>query len=569
MGHRTLVKTFVLLAALSLVAAACGKKNATPTTPGGKKGGAITVGAEQWPDCVNPITSCASGYWTSLQYWNVLPRLTDYDSKGNAKPGPMAVELPSTANGDLVATPFTLKWKINPKAVWSDGTAITSADVDFTWKAIMHTPGAYSTVGYDSIRSVDTTDPHTAVLNFSKPYADWTDLFGGNQFGVIEKAAFPTANADKPDLSKEMNQGITFSGGPWKMTTFTKTTAVYVRNDKFWGHQPLLDKMTWVPKLDQQAEIAGVLSGETQVSFPQPSNVSISAQLKKSNPNAKAIGGRGVFYEALWFNLEDPVLKDDKVREALFYAVDRQQIVNGLIHLNDPTGQILNCGPFALTGGPWCDAHPWDKYSYDKAKALKILKDDGWNCASVPSKPCSKGAKTLKLTYRFCNGNARRGTTFDLVKAGVKPAGFDFNQVTKGSDCASPLFTDTLPKGNYQIADYAQGPIAYDPTPTGNLACDQIPKASNKYGGGNYSRWCDQHATTLMKQTDAEPDITKRKALLSELYNLMESEHVMLPIYILPNVTIWRSDKVFGPVGAENTNPLGTFQNADKWYVNK
>src|SRR5439155_4273073 len=250
-------------------------------------GGSITVGAEQWPDCVNPITSCASGYWTSLQYWNVLPRLTDYDSKGNAKPGPMAVELPSAANGGLVASPFTLKWKINPKAVWSDGTAITSADVDFTWKAIMHTPGAYSTVGYDSIRSVDTTDPHTAVLNFSKPYADWTDLFGGNQFGVIEKAAFPTANADKPDLSKEMNQGITFSGGPWKMTTFSKPTAVYVRNDKFWGHQPLLDKMTWVPKLDQQTEIAGVLSGETQVSFPQPSNVSISAQLKKSNPNAK------------------------------------------------------------------------------------------------------------------------------------------------------------------------------------------------------------------------------------------------------------------------------------------
>jgi len=44
---------------------------------------------------------------------------------------------------------------------------------------------------------------------------------------------------------------------------------------------------------------------------------------------------------------------------------------------------------------------------------------------------------------------------------------------------------------------------------------------------------------------------------------------VLLPIYILPNVTIWRGDKVFGPVGEENTNPLGTFQNADEWYVNK
>lgn len=569
MGRR-FVKLFVLLAALSLVAAACGNNNKGGTSPQGHKGGAITVGAEQWPDCVNPITSCASGFWTSLQFWNVLPRLTDYDNKGNAKAGPMAVELPSAANGDLVTSPsFTLKWKINPKAVWDDGTPITSKDVDFTWKAILHTPGAYSTVGYDQIKNIDTTDPHTAVINFNKPYADWTDLFGGNQFGVLEAAKFPNADKDKPDLSKEMNNGITFSGGPWKQQSFSKTASVFVRNDKFWGHQTLLDRMTWVPKTDQQTEIAGILSGETQVSFPQPSNVSIADQLTKQNPNAKAVGGRGVFYEALWLNLQDSILKDDKVREALFYAVDRQQIVNGLIHLNDPTGQILNCGPFALTGGPFCQTHPWDKYSYDAAKSLSILKAAGWSCSGVPAKPCSKGGKTLQLTYRFCNGNQRRGTTFDLVKAKVKPAGFDFKQVTKGSDCASPLFTDTLPKGDYQVADYAQGPIAYDPTPTGNLACDQIPTAANKYGGGNYSRWCDTKATSLMRQTDAEPDLAKRQALLAQLYNIMESEHVLLPIYILPNVTIWRGDKVFGPVGEENTNPLGTFQNADEWYVNK
>jgi peptide/nickel transport system substrate-binding protein len=566
LGRRSIVKVLVLLAALSLVAAACGKKTQTPSSTG-HKGGAITVGAEQWPDCVNPITSCASAYWTTLQIWNVLPRLVDYDNKGNAKAGPMAVELPSTANGDLVGSPFTLKWKINPKAVWSDGKPITSKDVDFTWKAIMHTKGAYSTVGYDSIKSIDTTDPAVAVINFSKPYADWTDLFGGNQFGVLEAAAFPTADAAKPDLSKEMNNLISFSGGPWQMQSFAKTATVFVRNAKFWGHQPLLDKMTWVPKTDQQTEIAGVLSGETQVSFPQPSNVSIAKQLAKSNPNAKAVGGRGVFYEALWLNLEDPVLKQDAVREALFYAVDRQQIVNGLIHLNDPAGQILNCGPFALTGGPWCHVTPWDKYSYKPAKSLSLLKNAGWSCSGVPAKPCSKGGQTLKLAYRFCNGNARRGTTFDLVKAGVKPAGFDFNQVTKGSDCGSPLFTDTLPKGNYQIADYAQGPIAYDPTPTGNLACDQIPKASNSYGGGNYSRWCDAKSTTLMKQADAEPDTAKRLALIDQLYTRMEAQHVLLPIYILPNVTIWRSDKVGGPVGDENTNPLGTFQNADQWYL--
>jgi hypothetical protein len=41
---------------------------------------------------------------------------------------------------------------------------------------------------------------------------------------------------------------------------------------------------------------------------------------------------------------------------------------------------------------------------------------------------------------------------------------------------------------------------------------------------------------------------------------------MFLPIYNLPNVTIWRSDKLGGPVGDANGSPFGTFINSNQWF---
>ena len=72
---------------------------------------------------------------------------------------------------------FTLAFQLNPAATWSDGTPITSGDVWFTWRAALDTTGTLSTPGYDLITDIDHSDPHTAVITFSEPYAPWQTLF--------------------------------------------------------------------------------------------------------------------------------------------------------------------------------------------------------------------------------------------------------------------------------------------------------------------------------------------------------------------------------------------------------
>ena len=120
----------------------------------------------------------------------------------------------------------SVTYRLNPKAVWSDGTPITCADVAFTWKAVINTTGSYTQTPYSLetggvfLSNVDCSkDARTVRLEFNKVYIDWPDVFGGDPISgapgfIIEKAAFPSEADDRPDLKDEMHDSISFSDGP-------------------------------------------------------------------------------------------------------------------------------------------------------------------------------------------------------------------------------------------------------------------------------------------------------------------------------------------------------------------
>ena len=89
----------------------------------------------------------------------VLPYAMVLDLNGNFVASPLLTEAPTLDNGGITQNPFTITYHLNPNANWSDGTPITSSDFDFTWRAILNTTGAYTTTGYNQIKSIVTTDP--------------------------------------------------------------------------------------------------------------------------------------------------------------------------------------------------------------------------------------------------------------------------------------------------------------------------------------------------------------------------------------------------------------------------
>jgi peptide/nickel transport system substrate-binding protein len=530
-----------------------------------EKGGKVVLGAEQWPECINPITSCVGASWT---YWSVMyhimPTLNALDLDGNNTKGSIATEFPTAENGGVEDNGLKITVPLDPNAVWDDKSPITCDDVRFTWLAQLNTKGAYAAgVGYDQIEDIDCSDPQQVVMNFKKPYADWTDLFGGGLGFVIKAAAYKGLDPEKPDISKENADDIDYSGGPWILKSWSKQQAVFLPNKNYWieDNIPLLDQMTEIPLLDQSAEINAVLSGEVAAIWPQPSEVSILDQVA-GDPNVVAKGVTGFFNEEIWINHSHPPLDDPTVREALAYALDRDGVVNAIIKVNQPDAEVSTCvGNTYETIGDWCTPVFTD-VSYDPKKAVQLLEGDGWDCSGVPNNPCTKDGQPLSLQYSTVAGNTRREATQQLLKEKARPAGFEFR--VKNYD-AGVLFGDVGPHGQFDIADYALGGTP-DPSFTGNFGCESIPTQANSFAGANWVHWCNKQAYQLMQDSDAEIDITKRVDLIHQISEIYAQDFVSIPLYILPNVGVWRTDQVAGPIGEYNSHFYGLFYNSFDWY---
>jgi peptide/nickel transport system substrate-binding protein len=475
-----------------------GQSSGPATAPSGQptQGGSIILGAEQWPQCLNPVTDCASASWYlyTIQE-HVLPRLGQWDNNTQQQPSDLVTEVPSLDNGGVTQSPFSVTWNLKPEAVWSDGTPITCDDVAFTWKAILNTTGTYSTAGYstaDDAAGVSNVDcsggPQVVKLEFNKIYVDWFDLFGGATQFILEKAAFPTANADKPDLKSEMNDSIPFSGGPWMVKSWSPEQAVLIRNEKYWGDKTFLDQVTFVPREDQPTEVSSILSGDVDAIFPQPSNVPFADQFGQ-NPNVKAIGGNGNFVEGLWLQLDKAPMNDPKVRAAFAYAMDRESVITGVIGLNNPTAKVNNCGLWIPGAGPpWCaDPGPYAQYTFQPDKTKTLLTGAGYKL-NADTGFFEKGGQPLTITISTTAGNVRRATTVSLLQQKALEAGINLQIKTY---VPTDLFSNVAPKGDFQVALYAQGPII-DPSVTGTFSCNQIPTEANGFGGGNWDHWCNK-----------------------------------------------------------------------------
>ncbi|MEY2460449.1 MAG: peptide/nickel transport system substrate-binding protein [Acidimicrobiaceae bacterium] len=564
------VKLFCLLFTFVLFAAACSsdKKStgagSSSSGPAQKKGGTLILGAEQWPDCLNPITQCANSSW---MHWavagHVMPRLMELDEKGNFVPSPVLAGDPKlSGEGTSSGTgKFTIVYNIDPNAVWDDGSPMTADDLIFSLDAYLKTTGAVSTAGYDKIEKIESSNGgKTATFTFSVPYADWQDLFGGNQGYFYKKAAFAG-----PDTKADMIDSYTFSGGPFKLDSFDATQATFSPNAKYWDKDrtPFVDKVIFKPLADSDTELNAVKAGEVFAIYPQASP-GIKDQV--AQPDLKLEFAPGVSYEALYMDqnsLQNPdtVFNDKTVREAVMFAVDRQAILDQIIHPDFPDVQLLQCGVWVPTVGQWCDQTLWADVKFDPAKVKSLLEGDGW--AKGADGIYAKAGKRLSFKWTINAGNKRRESIQALVIPKLKDLGIE--AVPDNTD-ADTLFQTRLPQRQLEMGTYIQT-ASPDPSVTTILSCKQIPSPENSFSGQNSVAWCNQQASDLMDQSDKTPDPAKRLDLIHQIGKLLRQDAVLLPFYQLPNVTIVRTDKIEGPTTLYTPASYSAFGNIYDWSL--
>ena len=93
------------------------------------------------------------------------------DQRGTLVPR-IAARIPTLVNHDISAEGRTVTVHLRHDVRWQDGAPFTSADVQFSWQAVMDPRNSVGSLeGYDQVARIDTPDPYTAVVHLKRRYA--------------------------------------------------------------------------------------------------------------------------------------------------------------------------------------------------------------------------------------------------------------------------------------------------------------------------------------------------------------------------------------------------------------
>jgi peptide/nickel transport system substrate-binding protein len=355
---------------------------------------------------------------------------------------------------------------------------------------------------------------------------------------------------------------IPFSGGPWILTSWSKDQVVLRRNERYYAGEAALDEVTFVPRTDQDTEIASLVSGEVAAIAPQAGG---EPQLLADALSAPSVAMRvagGPQFDALWFSQTRAPTNDRLVREAMAYAIDREPILDALVRPLEPAAQPLGCGFVAVSGlGPWCATEPFATFTPDPARVRELLESAGYDCSS---NPCKKQGEPLTVEYGTLSTSTLKTTVQDIVKRQLQAVGF---VVQIKNYEASGLFGDF---GCFaRLSELTQCNEVAMPAAsvTDLLSCDAIPSEANQFVGRNQIGWCDPEADHLLQESERELDPAVRAYLMHLVYQRERAAVIGLPLFAVPAVVAWRTDKVKGPVGQWAGSPYGPFFNMDRWEM--
>lgn len=558
-SKRSLV-VLALFVVLALVLAACGSSSKKGEKPSGSSttsgavptGGTLVLGAEQEPDCADWIASCAGASWGlyTIQE-HTMPRVFNYEKQNGAwteVPSPLLASMPvaTTKAGKQVVT-----YKLNPKAVWSDGEPITATDFKYTWNQIATGEDIYDKTGYDKIESVDDSTATTVVVTYKEPYASWKALFAG-LYGV-----FPSHLLEGKDRDAEMANGYAWSGGPWIANWEKGVQVTLTPNAKYWGEKPKLDKVIFKFLADTAAEFAAFKSNEVLAIYPQPQLDAVEAiqgGLTGANSYFTADTGN---VEALWVNNAKAPFDSKAVRQAFAYAIDRNAIVARLFGALGVKKAVQTLNPPILA--KYADLTAYSTYIKNLSKVTSLMTGDGWtkNAGGI----WEKGGQAANVEIKSTAGNKRRELTEQILQEQLKTAGFN---LTINNQKAGDLFGEQLPAGDYQLSLYAQVATSLDPGLCSIACSTNIPTEANGNAGQNWQRIDISALDPLLEKVDTSIDDSVRVKSSKAGDKVMAENQVSLPLDPLPNILLW-SKKIVGPVA---DNPvLGMFWNVNEWGV--
>jgi peptide/nickel transport system substrate-binding protein len=270
----------------------------------------------------------------------------------------------SLAESWKVENPTTWLFNLRKDAKWSDGTALSAADVVHSFERVVNDPKSLQQALVQPIEKVEAVDQHTVRVRTKGPTATLLDFIEG-RVSITNKAVFEKFGESS---YKDMPVGT----GPYMFKELAPDQhLVLVKNANWWGGKvegP--DEVVYRVMRETEVRVTALLNNEIQIAQFVPPHM---AERVSGNPNTKIVPFVAIEMMFLAMRPDTKPWDNKLVRQAVAYAIDRDAIIQSLLlglaeRLDGPIGP----------GQRGYNPNLQPRYTYDPAKARELLAQAGY-----------------------------------------------------------------------------------------------------------------------------------------------------------------------------------------------
>jgi len=440
---------------------------------------------------------------------------------------------------------LTITFHVRKGVKWHDGVALTAADVDFTYRYMIDpkTPTAYAE-SFRQVRHAEVVDPYTYRVTYEKPYSPALLSWG---IWILPRHILEAPWKAGVDLRTTPQSRYPIGSGPYLFQEWkTGEKVVLEANPDYFEGRPYIKRVVYRIIPDQSTIFLELkaknidMAGLTPIQYRRQTDY--PAFRKAFNKYRYLANG----YAYLGFNLLDPRFQDKRVRQAMAYAINKQEIIEGVLL---GLGQAAQ-GPYKP--GTWWYKPDVKTYPFDPDRAKTLLAELGWTRMNSDG-VLVKDGKPFSFTIMTNQGNSVRQQTAEIIQRRLKAVGIDVKiQVV---DWAAFINT-FIRKRQFEAIILGWGlgldPDQYDIWTSTQTGPDQL----------NHISYKNPKVDELLEAGRRTFDEAKRKEIYWEFQDIMAEEQPVVFLYVPDNLPVV-SSRVRGIEPA----PAGISYNFIKWYV--
>ncbi len=436
---------------------------------------------------------------------------------------------------------------------WGDGVPVTTKDVAFTLEVGKHPlSGVASSEGFKRVLKLDVKDDRRFTMTIDRVTFDYNSSALLLLPAHIEKPIFEANPAEYRNKTaydtQSTNPGLAF--GPYRIVEIVPGSRITLEQNPTWtGEKPYFKRIV-VKIIENTAALeANLLSGGVDYVLGEL-GLSLDQAIafeKRHGVKYNVIYKPALIWEHIDVNLDNKLLADKRVRQAMLLAIDRKAISEKLFDGKQPIahGGISDLDPMFSPAAR--------QYGYDPSAAKKLLDEAGFSTIRNNVRQNAAGER-LSIELGTTAGNRVRELVAQVIQSQLRQVGIEARIKAE----PPRLFFEVMNRRNYNgLGMYAwvQRPGG---VPRSTLHSKEIPTAENGWSGQNYPGYANPQMDKALDDAERELDVDKRRALFAEIQKLAADDLPSLPLF-------FRVDPFVIPKALKGVTPTGTLNSSTLW----